>query len=382
MADSIFSKSTESIIDHDEGKKEHTEPPMSTIHHAAVALEHTGFSIGDQNGIKLFQLFPLNYRMYKNYVPKVGSVRIVKHMGLSNRLVYVSAPDGKFPQNTAIVFDIEGNKDWREVTTPSRYGAITNVHVSQNRLVVFTGTRMFVFKFPDNIEQIRAEDIGPNPNGISAMSYDPTTTSCYIAYPGFKTGSVQIMNLNTLTARESKSPVVIEAHLTEITQIALNCQGTLIATGSTKGTVVRVFDARTKGLLYELRRGTVPAHLQCLAFSPCSCYLAVASDKGTLHLFGIRDAEPQKKMNVLERNRGSSSILKIQLDRKVLALGFSKPTETPKSFMGLVAICSDASYWRYHFTKDSNGKYMHLPPVYEKLIDFAEEASFFRVNVE
>ncbi|EGT34675.1 hypothetical protein CAEBREN_11641 [Caenorhabditis brenneri] len=349
-----------------------------SVAHASVALEHTGFAIGTENGFKLFQLHPLHFRMYKNFVPDVGPVRIVKHMGLSNRVVYVSALGGKFAQNNVLIFDMEFNRNKTEITTPSRYGAVTNVHVSHNRLVVFTANRMFVYEFPENIKQIRAEDIRNNPRGISAMSYEPSTSACYIAYPGFDTGTVQIMNLNTLTTRESKSPVVIKAHETEIAQVALNCQGTLVATGSTKGTVIRVFDARTKGLLYELRRGTVPAHLACLAFSPCSCYLALASDKGTLHLFGIRDAEPQKKKGLIDV--GTSSILKIQLDRKVLALGFSK--QTAKSFHGLVAICSDATYWRYHFSKDSNGKYIAMQPYFEQLIDFADEASFFRIPTE
>ncbi|EFO86695.1 hypothetical protein CRE_04822 [Caenorhabditis remanei] len=384
---------------------------MSTISHAAITLEQSGFTTADRNGFQMYQLFPLHYRMHEHFgnfidhfrfsnmffsVPDVGPVRIAKQMGVSNKVCYVSMMNGKYSQNNVIVFNVETNSDETEITTPSRYGAVTNIQVSHNRLAVFTATRLFVYQFPDNINQIRSEDIRPNPKGISAMSYDPTTSACYLAYPGFKTGSIQIMNLNTLTARESKSPVVIDAHVTEIVQVALNCQGTLVASGSTKGTVIRVYDARTKGMLYELRRGSVHAHLQCLAFSPCSSYLAVASDKGTLHVFGIRDAEPQKRMTVLERNLGSSSILKIQLDRQVLALGFSKReslkqnfmkiqkiiSETAKSLTGLVAICSDASYWRYHFSKDVNGKVHSSPPFYEELLEFSADASFFRTPLD
>ncbi|KAF1762177.1 hypothetical protein GCK72_010439 [Caenorhabditis remanei] len=353
---------------------------MSTISHAAITLEQSGFTTADRNGFQMYQLFPLHYRMHEHFVPDVGPVRIAKQMGVSNKVCYVSMMNGKYSQNNVIVFNVETNSDETEITTPSRYGAVTNIQVSHNRLAVFTATRLFVYQFPDNINQIRSEDIRPNPKGISAMSYDPTTSACYLAYPGFKTGSIQIMNLNTLTARESKSPVVIDAHVTEIVQVALNCQGTLVASGSTKGTVIRVYDARTKGMLYELRRGSVHAHLQCLAFSPCSSYLAVASDKGTLHVFGIRDAEPQKRMTVLERNLGSSSILKIQLDRQVLALGFSK--QTAKSLTGLVAVCSDASYWRYHFSKDVNGKVHSSPPFYEELLEFSADASFFRTPLD
>lgn len=356
---------------------------MTTLNHASVTLDHSAFAIADKDGFKMYQLNPLHFRMYKDYVIKVGPVRLVKQDGNSRRIIYVSAlAGGRFAQNNLMIFDVARNEEYFEITTPSRYGPITNIHVSPNRLVALNPNRMFVWTYPDDIKQIRSEDIRPNPKGISAMSYDPTTAACYLAYPGFKTGSVQIMHLNALTARESKSPIVIEAHLTDIAQVALNCQGTLVATGSTKGTVIRVFDARTKGPLYELRRGTVQAHLQCMAFSPCSSYLAVASDKGTLHMFGIRDAEPQKKKNVLERSRGSSSIVKIQLDRPVMAIGFGKIPETPKNLQSIIAICADATYWRHEFYKDNTGNFTSHFGSYDELIEVANDSSFFRTPVE
>ncbi|CAO4369400.1 unnamed protein product [Caenorhabditis nigoni] len=355
---------------------------MSKISQAAITLEQSGFTIADRNGFKMFQFFPLHFRMYKNKVPDVGPIRIAKQMGSSNLVCLVPGVNGNFSQNNVIVFNVEANRGVTEITIPSRYGAVTNIHVSHNRLAVFTFQRVYVYSFPNDIQQIRSEEIRSNPKGISAMSYDPTTTSCYLAYPGYKEGTIHIMNLNTLTARESKSPIVIDAHLTEVAQVALNCQGTLVASGSIKGTVVRVFDARTKGMLYELRRGTVQAHLQCIAFSSCSSFLGVASDKGTLHIFGIRDAEPQKKRTMLERNCGTSSILRIQLDRQVLALGFSK--QSARHLPGIVAICSDGTYWRYHFSKDNtSGKCTAvLPPYFEQLPDFAEDAAFFRTPLD
>jgi hypothetical protein len=38
-----------------------------------------------------------------------------------------------------------------------------------------------------------------------------------------------------------------------------------------------------------LRRGTDQAEIYCLAFDPISKFLASSSDKGTIHIFGIKN---------------------------------------------------------------------------------------------
>lgn len=54
----------------------------------------------------------------------------------------------------------------------------------------------------------------------------------------------------------STAPVCIPAHKNELACIALNQQGTRIATASAKGTLIRVWDSVSKNLLVELRRGS------------------------------------------------------------------------------------------------------------------------------
>lgn len=57
----------------------------------------------------------------------------------------------------------------------------------------------------------------------------------------------------------SSAPVWIAAHRNELGCLALNQQGTRIATASNMGTLIRVWDSTSKNLLVELRRGTDPA---------------------------------------------------------------------------------------------------------------------------
>ena len=70
--------------------------------------------------------------------------------------------------------------------------------------------------------------------------------------PMLRRGQVQIINLGDT----SKAGQIIDAHVTGLACISLNRQGTMLATASEKGTLLRVFDTRTSKQLFELRRGS------------------------------------------------------------------------------------------------------------------------------
>jgi WD40 repeat protein len=69
--------------------------------------------------------------------------------------------------------------------------------------------------------------------------------------------------------------------------IALTAQGHLLATASEKGTLIRIFSTADKTCLQETRRGSDRAEITCLQFDKTSKWLAVSSDKQTIHLFVV-----------------------------------------------------------------------------------------------
>lgn len=113
----------------------------------------------------------------------------------------------------------------------------------------------------------------------------------------------------------SSAPVWISAHQNELGCLALNQQGTRIATASNLGTLIRVWDATTKVQLVELRRGSDQAtvYWYCnlnikqqavqsnlfffsINFSRDSDYLCCSSDKGTVHIFAIKNTNLNRRM--------------------------------------------------------------------------------------
>jgi WD40 repeat protein len=78
---------------------------------------------------------------------------------------------------------------------------------------------------------------------------------------------------------------LIEAHESTLRALTLTANGSLLATASHKGTVIRVWDVATSLNVYEFRRGVERAQITCLAFSWDDQWLSCASDKGTTHIF-------------------------------------------------------------------------------------------------
>jgi WD40 repeat protein len=95
-------------------------------------------------------------------------------------------------------------------------------------------------------------------------------------------------DLSTAGAGVTSSPTSIHAHQSEIACLALNQDSTLLATASRKGTLIRVFDLVSRKKLVELRRGSDPATLYCISFSPNADYLCCSADTGTVHIFALK----------------------------------------------------------------------------------------------
>ena len=186
-----------------------------------------------------------------------------------------------------------------ELTFPARVGA---VRLNRKRLLVVMDDLMFVYDVSSM--KVLKEIVTPsNPHAICALS--PDSTNNYIAYPMRKKeytsqpapthvppagprvtepmgGDVMLYNANDM--QEVK---VISAHQTPLSCMAINKEGTMLATASEKGTVIRVFAIPSAQKLFQFRRGSMPARIHCMSFNEASTLLCVSSATETVHIFRL-----------------------------------------------------------------------------------------------
>ena len=118
-----------------------------------------------------------------------------------------------------------------------------------------------------------------------------------------------------------------------------------------KGTLIRVFDTVSKARLFEFRRGADPAAIYSIVFSKDWSFLAVTSDKGTLHLFALRD-------KLLNRKSALSSVIGGNYTDSMWSLATGPIPEeriTHVAFIGsnrLVCVSVDGSIHFYHFSPE------------------------------
>ncbi|PNJ04783.1 WDR45 isoform 25 [Pongo abelii] len=123
----------------------------------------------------------------------------------------------------------------------------------------------------------------------------PSLEKQLLVFPGHKCGSLQLVDLASTKPGTSSAPFTINAHQSDIACVSLNQPGTVVASASQKGTLIRLFDTQSKEKLVELRRGTDPATLYCINFSHDSSFLCASSDKGTVHIFALKDTRLNRR---------------------------------------------------------------------------------------
>lgn len=79
--------------------------------------------------------------------------------------------------------------------------------------------------------------------------------------------------------------------------MALNAEGTLLATASTKGTLLKIFSTEEGELLQELRRGAGKAFITSIVFHPTLNLIACTSNRTSIHLFEIKKSNAEGRQD-------------------------------------------------------------------------------------
>jgi len=184
-----------------------------------------------------------------------------------------------------------------EISVHSYTNTILSVKLNRKRLIICLEDQLYIHSLNDDLSvKWVIRSIPANPQGLFALS--PQDDRCYVAYPASQTsGEVQIFD-----TIELKNKILIPAHDNPLAALSFNQEGTMIASASEKGTVIRVHNVEDGICLYEFRRGYARCvDIYSLSFSLDSMFLAASSSTETVHIFKLdqsREMEQQSNSDL------------------------------------------------------------------------------------
>ena len=203
----------------------------------------------------------------------------------------------KFSKNKITIWDDHLGKVMSQIRLNSN---IIKVRIREDCLIGVLIDKIFIINI-NTLETIDILETFNNQNGIFSLSYN--LNELHIAFPLPKIkGKVKIEEYLVSNNFQKKNEIkIIPAHESNIAYININNEGTILATASDKGTLIRLFNISTKEIITELRRGTKNVKINCLAFYSNNEFIGCTSDGLTVHIFDIHEVN-----KVIEKNEGKN----------------------------------------------------------------------------
>ncbi|XP_067408457.1 WD repeat domain phosphoinositide-interacting protein 4 isoform X6 [Emydura macquarii macquarii] len=271
------------------------------------------FCCAMESGVRIYNVEPLMEKGHLDH-EQVGSVALVEMLHRSNLLAIVGGGGNpKFSEISVLVWDdAREGKDGKDklvleftFTKPA-----LAVRMRHDKIVIVLRNRIYVYSFPDNPTKLFEFDTRDNPKGLCDLC--PSLEKQLLVFPGHKCGSLQLVS---------------------------------------------------KEKLVELRRGTDPATLYCINFSHDSSFLCASSDKGTVHVFALKDTRLNRR-SALARVGKVGPVIGQYVDSQWSLASFTVPAESAclcafgrssaKTVNSVIAICVDGTFHKYVFTPDGN----------------------------
>jgi len=296
-------------------------------------------AVGTGSGFRICNVFPfqevcrrqLGGSVTDGAGASISQIELLYRTNLSALSGQSNSPS--FPPNKVLIWDdhvgnIRGELSYRQ--------KVLNVKLRKDRIVVVLRDRIYIYSFYD-FSLLDKVYTGENPLGLIGISTDNggvggsttgaerddspnengTRNGLVLACPSTQKGQVRV-ELYGL-----RRTTFVDAHDSSLGALALSIDGTLLATASERGTVIRLFDTRGVTIgggrrpndksdkshissstpLKEFRRGVERATVSCLVFSIDNAWLGCVSNHGTAHVFRVQDDKSEDDQH---KHRSSS----------------------------------------------------------------------------
>lgn len=315
------------------------------------------FAVGTQTGFRIINSYPFKNNFYRDMN---GGIGVIEMLNRSNILALIGG--GKSPRyssNKLVLWDDHKAKEISEMRFMSH---VRNVKMKRDKIFVVCDEKIYVFNF-NTLELLDTLETSNNPKGIISISVKGNTI---VAYP-------EKGNLGNVVIKDydKQNEITINAHKGPINCLQLNSDGSLLATASNKGTLIRLYDATNGNLLQELRRGAENADIFSIAFDESNKFLAVSSDRKTIHIFSI---SKENKIERTENNEEGVANKKSVFGKIVNIFGMNKnyfnsewsfaqfKVNSPKSICAfgpdntIIVVSNDGKYYQASFDPKNGGE--------------------------
>jgi WD40 repeat protein len=263
-------------------------------------LDNTILSIGTENGFILYNTIPFYIICSQNLGGGIKQVEVLG--GEGNLFLLGGGNHPKFLKNLVILWNYPQKK---LISFIKMQHTIKNIKCNSYHLFVIIKNKIFCFDSQTLKEIDSHETMEDNNKGIFSMNVVNNTS--IIAFPGQKKGDIHIYRYDI------KKLDIIHAHSTRISCINLNNNGTLLATASDNGTLIRIFKVNSGELYREFRRGKDKAEIFSLSFSNQNEFLCITSDRKTVHIFNLvqeYENDNEDKPKIVPESKGVIGNLK------------------------------------------------------------------------
>ncbi|KAI8922998.1 WD40-repeat-containing domain protein [Entophlyctis helioformis] len=250
---------------------------------ASFNQDYSCIAVGTRSGYKIYNLDPFG----KCYEMREGGIGIAEMLFCTSLIALVGA--GEQPTFSPRRLQIINTKRLSTICELTFLTAILAVKLNRKRLIVVLEEHIYIYDIA-NMKLMHTIDTSPNLNALCSLS--PSSENCYFAYPSnASTSSGEVLIFDAINLQAVN---IIQAHKSPLSCVAFNFDGTLIATASDKGTVIRVFSVPRGEKLFQFRRGAYGARIYSMSFNLASTMLAVSSDSDTVHIFKLDEKDRAK----------------------------------------------------------------------------------------
>lgn len=201
--------------------------------------DYSCFAAGTSRGFRVYNCDPFKETFRRDL--KSGGFGIVEMLFRCNILALVGAKaNTQYPPNKVIIWDDHQSRCIGEFSFRSEVRA---VKLRRDCIVVVLEHKIYVYNFMD-LKLLHQIETVANPRGLCCLSHHLNTS--VLACPGLRRGQIRVEHFGLNMTK------LIKAHDSQIACLTLTIDGLLLATASTRGTLIRLFNTMDGTQLQEV----------------------------------------------------------------------------------------------------------------------------------